>query len=95
MRKFQPMRVFRHHERVETPETAEAMRTYDVVVVTHSGKEFQYTAVTTGGELKAAYMAGSAFGDKHPRTGIATFRVERVSDRGTWGTDDLVDRVEW
>ena len=30
------------------------MRTYEVVVVTHSGKEFQYTAVTSGGELKAA-----------------------------------------
>lgn len=71
------------------------MRTYEVVVVTHSGKEFQYTAVTSGGELKAAYMAGSAFSEKHPRTGIARFGVELVSDRGKLHADDLVDRMEW
>jgi hypothetical protein len=84
-----------HYEYVEIPEAADAMRTYEVVGMTHSGKEFRYTAVTSGGELKAAYMAGSAFGDKHPRTGIATFRVELVSDRGKLRTDDLVDRMEW
>jgi hypothetical protein len=40
-------------------------------------------------------MAGSAYGDKHTRTGIATFGVELVSDRGKLRTDDLVDRMEW
>ena len=77
------------------PEASDEMRRYEVVVVTHSDNEFRYTAVTSGGELKAAYMAGSAFGNKHPRTGIARFRVERVSKPGKLDASDLVDRMEW
>jgi hypothetical protein len=70
------------------------MRRYRVVVVTHSGDEHEFTAVTSGGFTKAAYMAGSAFGVAHPRTGIATFRVEETAWQKL-GTVELVDRMEW
>ena len=70
------------------------MRRYLVVVVTHAGELHEFTAVTSGGVTKAAYMAGSAFGVAHPRTGIATFRVEQTPWQQL-GKTELVDRMEW